>query len=243
MRILKKIGYRNQSNCNELINIYYRPNTTDEKVITEVLENHCYQKQKIGFLIEPTDVWLDLGANIGTFAILVSNLGGKVICVEPENENIALLQKNLRTNNFNCHVIESCVVADNNDSKHINLYLCQGSYNKYRHSIIPKKGRQSVRVACVKISDLLKMFPTVNCIKMDIEGAEIDILENIDLDNLRQIQKLVFEYSFDIDPSIPRFLKIIERLKNVYNTVYYTKVKSDELEYKYFPPCVNVYCS
>ena len=77
---------------------------------------------------------------------------------------------------------------------------------------------------------------------MDIEGAEIEILEKIPLKVLKPIKKLVFEYSFDFDKSIPRFLKIIEKLRKHFKVVSYSKVKDNELEYSYFPPCVNVFC-
>jgi hypothetical protein len=77
---------------------------------------------------------------------------------------------------------------------------------------------------------------------MDIEGTEIELLENIDLNYLKNIRKLVFEYSFDVDKSIPRFLNIIKRLKQEFNLIHYDKVKENELEYNYFPPATMIYC-
>ena len=44
--------------------VYYRPGTTDEKVIDEVLKRNVYQKKSVDFAIEPQDVWLNLGTNI-----------------------------------------------------------------------------------------------------------------------------------------------------------------------------------
>jgi hypothetical protein len=81
-------------------------------------------------------------------------------------------------------------------------------------------------------------------VKIDIEGAEIDILESVTYKDWASwsTKKLVFEYSFDIDNSIPRFLNIIDNLRKYFTTVYYTKVKEDELVYNHFPAATIVYC-
>ena len=79
---------------------------------------------------------------------------------------------------------------------------------------------------------------------MDIEGAEIDLLEYLTAADYRKagVKKLVYEYSFDIDPSIPRFMKIINQLKKYFTTVHFTKVNPNEAEYRHFPAATMVYC-
>lgn len=64
-------------------------------------------------------------------------------------------------------------------------------------------------------------------------GAEIDILEELKPEDYKGIDKVVYEYSFDIDPSIPRFLAIVEKLRKVFRLVHYTKVNETELEYRH----------
>jgi hypothetical protein len=88
---------------------------------------------------------------------------------------------------------------------------------------------------------VLKRFPQVTAVKIDIEGAEIEILEQMDWKGTK-VNKMVFEYSFDIDSYIPRFLKIIEKLRTYFDMVHYTKVKETELHYKYFPAATLVFC-
>ena len=79
-------------------------------------------------------------------------------------------------------------------------------------------------------------------VKMDIEGAEIPLLESLDAATCKPLRKLVFEYTFDVDPSIPRFLAIVRRLKQWFPTVHYTKVNPKDKEYRHYPPCTMVYC-
>lgn len=239
-KVLYKWGYRDQPVLVDKIEITYRDNTTDVKVIKEVLIDNVYQKRRIGFLIDKNDIWLDLGANIGTFSLFVLSMGGKTIAVEPELENLQLLKNNLQQfSKSNYKILPIGVGLNNGKSK---LYLCQGDYNKYRHSMIPKRGRDFVEISINSLPTILNNYPSINAIKMDIEGIEIELLEHIPLKYFENINKLVFEYSFDIDRSIPRFLEIINRLKTVFSVVYYTKVKDNQMEYNYFPACTNVYC-
>jgi FkbM family methyltransferase len=224
------------------LSLLIRPETTDIKVIDEVMIRDVYELKKLDFWIEPQDYWLDLGANIGTFTLMCLSRGAKVISYEPEEENFQLLETNIKTNfntGFTLH--QKAVGATNGQ---VPLYLCKGDYNKYRHTIYPKRGRESVQIPMESIHSVLAKNRQITAIKIDIEGAEIDILESMKLSDWRktQVKKMVFEYSFDIDPSIPRFLKIVENLRLYFDLVHYTKVKEDEEFYKHFPAMTMVYC-
>jgi FkbM family methyltransferase len=221
------------------VNVYIRPETTDIKVIDEVLKQNVYEKR---FKIEASDKWLDLGGNIGTFALLALSRGAEVVTCEPESENLYILNKNLTHNfpNGRWNIIPAAITVEEKDT--LDLYLCKGDYNKYRHTIFPKRGRSTVKVQNTNIRKLLAEGK-FNGIKIDIEGAEIPILESLTEHDYTGIHKMVFEYSFDVDDSIPRFMNIIRKLSKVFTTVYYTKVKPDELHYTYFPAMTIVYCS
>lgn len=239
---LKTLSIKPRKTEKELT-IFYREGTTDEKVIPEVLKTNVYQSKKNDFYIESNDRWLDLGGNIGTFLLLcLAHQVQFVISFEPEPENFSILKKNVLENfpkekkHFR---LEKKAIGLKEGS--FPLYLCKGDYNKYRHSMLPRKGRKSIQVKVDPIAEIIEKYK-IDCIKMDIEGAEIEILEKIPLKVLKPIKKLVFEYSFDFDKSIPRFLKIIEKLRKHFKVVSYSKVKDHELEYNYFPPCVNVFC-
>jgi hypothetical protein len=83
-----------------------------------------------------------------------------------------------------------------------------------------------------------------DCCKMDIEGAEMLILENTN----KVFNKLVYEWSFDIDDSLPRFWNIIEKhkkeyndLKDVGNTGKFKSRDYDVWQKSWFPACTNVF--
>lgn len=251
VRTLRKWGYVSQKHLFQTseLRIHYRPSTTDEKVIDEVLSRHTYQNKTAGVAVEKEDCWLDLGGNIGTFALFVLSLGAAVISVEPEPENVRLLTQNIMDNfpTSPYKIMDSGVGLKDTS---MSLYLCKGAYNKYRHSMFLNKGRSSIPVKVHSFLNLLNQTVSnsqrtysINAIKMDIEGMEIPILEQFTTaKNYKNINKLVFEYTFDVDPSIPRFMRIIRKLKKVFRTVHFTRVNPTEQWYTYFPPCATVYC-
>jgi hypothetical protein len=78
-------------------------------------------------------------------------------------------------------------------------------------------------------------------VKLDAEGAEMPILEQMmDLPPVR----IVFEWSFDIDPSIKRFDAVIAGLEERYGRVRYGKIPQghDEWPSAWFPACKTVWC-
>jgi FkbM family methyltransferase len=213
-----------------------RPDTTDAKVIDEVIKRNVYEHKKFGFFIRDCPIWLDLGGNIGTFTWLASSKGSKVFSFEPEPENFELLVENTK----DCkqvHVFQEGVVAGPDGT--LDLYICKGDYNKYRHTIFKKRGRQSIQIKVRNFQKVLEEFRPSG-IKIDIEGAEIELLESVEKwpDHVTHI---VFEYSFDIDPSIARFKSIIDSLSKQFQ-VHHRKVDWTLEKWMYFPQAILVYC-
>jgi hypothetical protein len=79
---------------------------------------------------------------------------------------------------------------------------------------------------------------------MDIEGAEMLILENTQ----KIFRKLVYEWSFDIDNSLPRFWSLIEKqqkqyndFKSVGNVGRFATRDYVTWQQSWFPACANVF--
>jgi len=205
-----------------------RPDTTDKTAAIEVVNQHVYDRG--GVTIEPSDVWLDAGANIGSFSVLAASKGSRVVAVEPHPENVALLQENV--NGRNVEVVAAAVAVAGGEAA---LFVCNGGKNKYRHTLATIRGRQSISVQVLPIQPLLDR---VNAAKLDIEGSEIEVLESCDFSGIR---KLVFEYHFDRCRSIPRFLAICERLRGAGLTVE-ARQMPDRETYDFYPAATIVRC-
>jgi len=205
-----------------------RPDTTDKTAAVEVIKAHVYDRG--GVIIEQSDVWLDAGANIGSFSVLAASKGATVVALEPHPENVALLKRNVSGRSV--EVIEAAVAVAGGEAA---LFVCNGDKNKYRHTLATIRGRESIRVEVMPIQPLLDR---VNAVKLDVEGSEIEMLEVCDFSGIR---KLVFEYHFDRCRSIPRFLAICERLRGVGFTVE-ARQMPDRETYDFYPAATIVRC-
>lgn len=218
------------------IKFYYRENTSDLKTFEEVIKKDVYRKK--GMTIEQGETWIDCGGNVGAFTLLACSLGANVTVYEPDPYNCEMIKKNLKLNGFNANVIQAGLV--HNDVKKANLYVGNNG-NVWRNSMFKNWNGKGIKVDCVNFDEVI---PDGVCVKMDIEGAEMPILEN----TKRKFKKLVFEWSFDIDPSLPRFWNIIEKLEQTYkvmpigNTAKFISRDYDTWQKSWFPPCTNVFC-
>ena len=86
-----------------------------------------------------------------------------------------------------------------------------------RHCMRPTRGRSVERVKCTSLDDVLEDHPRINCMKIDIEGNEIDILLNSTFPS--RIVCWVFEYSYSVDPRMSTFKKVIKRLRESFVNV------------------------
>jgi len=241
---LSKWGYvTSQPKDRDTLEVFVRSGTSDDKVVKEVLTDNVYQKRKHNLIIEPSDCWLDLGANIGTFGLLVLSIGGKVVSVEPDPSNVHLLRRNLTTSYPGMYHPIITKAVDKSIGERT-IFKCNDSKNNWRHSFILQHKRTPERVQTYGLRDLLDVYTDVNAVKMDIEGAEIELLEYIEPELFKnRVQKLVFEYSWDADRRITRFTDIIKRLKRMYAIVFYKGVDTTKETYDHFPASTMVYCS
>ncbi len=243
--VITEWGYKRDHKNRDKLVVNIRSGTTDEKVVKEVLMNNVYQRRfrqaGVDFVIEAGERWLDLGSNIGTFALLALTVGASVECVEATSINYELLADNLCLNGFSETLLyKGCVVHDKYKGDTCTIYTTPADdYNQYRHGMfkITKRHTLTERPPAIKFSSILTKGC---CVKMDIEGAEIDILDKVSIASLRKIKKLVFEYSFDVDPSIPRFKRIISKLRQVFKFVHHPPLPSGD-RYELYPSGILVF--
>jgi len=214
------------------LKFYYRPNTSDIKTIMEVVDRDVYQKKY--FKIEAGEHWIDLGGNIGAFTLLALSKGATVDVYEADNEHCELIKMNLELNGLNANVINKAVVHDNTQEIYLNI---QKNGNTWRNSIVKNWKAGKKKVYCINIEEVLNNNV---CCKMDIEGSEMLILENIK----SMPKKIVYEWSFDIDDNIDRYRNVLKKMIDNYKNVKHNSIKDEHKIWQkgWFPPCRNVYC-
>jgi FkbM family methyltransferase len=122
--------------------------------------------------LKPGMTFADIGANIGVYSMLGARLvghSGHVLCYEPNSENCRLIMLSARRNNFQNLSIYPIALGDR--VGHVLFSTCVGSNG----SLIPDTQESLTSASCVvvpmfRLDDVLRT--RVDCIKMDVEGAE-----------------------------------------------------------------------
>ena len=214
------------------IKFLVREGTSDEKTFNEVIVNNTYQKKD--FKIKKGEHWIDLGGNVGAFAVLALSKGATVDIYEPDPFSCKMIEKNLKINDYDANIYQKAVVA--NDKKKMTMYV-GNNMNVWRNSLYKNWGNEKFTIDCVHYENVITKDSIV---KMDIEGAEMAILESMQ----EFPKKMVYEWSFDIDPSLTRYRQILKKMKERYKSIRGTEFNLDFVEWQksWFPPCANVYC-
>ncbi len=167
----------------------------DEHFVRDVVVNEEYAPE--GYEITAQDLVVDIGGNIGSFALYAAAKAraGQVVSVEPIQDNYRLLVQNIKMNGFDNVLAKQAALVPRR--KTVRIYL--GTLGFGSHSILPVLAQQRQRfedVEGITLADLFEEYQLPHCdfLKMDCEGAEFEILREMDLDLCRRISKLVVEY-------------------------------------------------
>ena len=123
------------------------------------------------------DVVLDIGANIGFMTSFFSTLnnGSKIYALEPDQSNFELIKKNVEHLGLEKSVhVENLAVSD--EDGHVNLNI---SASSNLHSIHNVENGNSVRIRSTSITSFLRDKEPPSFLKMDVEGAEVEILNGM----------------------------------------------------------------
>jgi len=166
-------------------------------------------------------VFVDIGANGGMHTIpSARKMEGRVIAIEPESKNFEILKKNIRLNGLK-NVIAINKGCFSRRGK-LTFYLDDGIGG---HSFINKDiGHKHVKINVDTLDNILKKLKIkrVDLIKIDVEGAEADVLKGAMKTLKSSHPKIVFE-AWD-----EKYLRKIEKILKPLN---YKIVKIAEENY------------
>jgi FkbM family methyltransferase len=142
--------------------------------------------------------FIDVGANIGYFSCLMSKLAGPagtVLAVEPEPDNLKLLEQNLKINNLMNVSVYACALGDHEGLAKLGLYKAA---NRGRHSILDTDANSTVPVRVRTLDELVKSsaggVASWSLVKIDVEGYEGFVLAGAK-ETLLKMESLVMEFS------------------------------------------------
>ena len=127
-------------------------------------------------MLEPGMVFLDVGAHIGLHTLAAARRvgnNGHVFSFEPTPTTYELLCHTLRLNAFDNRVTARCAAAGRGDAAGV-LYISTISGH---NSLYPLPGVETtVQVEVVQLDNDLPPGQRIDVAKIDVEGAEIDVL-------------------------------------------------------------------
>jgi FkbM family methyltransferase len=135
-------------------------------------------------------VFLDVGAHIGKYSLPLARQFGKVLSIEAHPENFRALKEGIRLNGLSN--ITAINIAAWNSDKDIDLYLREGSgwYS------VKTNGRMgAIKIRAKHLDGVLTnlRIERLDWIKVDVEGAELEVLEGMKRTLDRYKPKIVFE--------------------------------------------------
>jgi FkbM family methyltransferase len=191
------------------VNDYRMKIDMQDNVITPYLFVHgCwepYESQLMTTLLRPGMTVIDIGAHVGYYSLLAARVvgsTGRVISFEPSPGNFDLLVNNIRLNRLGT-VIQAENAAVGDVCGELDLYL--SSYNTGDHRMYSTLSdddeifnagalRQRVRVAVLALDEYLdeRNISKVDIVKIDVQGAEMDVFSGMKKTFLRNPQLLLF---------------------------------------------------
>lgn len=171
-----------------------------------ILEQFNTRNYYEDFVDENDEVILDLGANIGLFAIHVAPFAKRIVCFEPTPSHFNLLTQ--LTEEFgNIELVEAAIAPTTGP---ITFYTEPS--NSTMNSLV-NRGGESFEVKGYSLKDIAEKFDLgkIDFLKMDIEGSEDYVLNEETLNYMfENIPKVLIEFHNNYHVDTERYKKIFE---------------------------------
>lgn len=153
--------------------------------------------------IEKGDTFVDLGANIGISShYAIKHGASKVYCFEPDPNVLSLLNKNIKLNHLEFNYAIS--------NKRENIELFHWPHNPI--NVGPKYNVQSIT-----LDDVFQLVnqPIIDYLKVDIEGFEETVFDDVSEHVIRGIRKMFIEHHYPENTE-----RFVQKIQDLGFTVY-----------------------
>lgn len=200
-----------------------RWNIAAEKAVHEIIEQY----------LQPNDVFIDVGANFGLHTVYAAKLvgeKGRVFAFEPVAKHLKLLQTNLNLSHVRERVEIVSTALSNSAESSLTFYLPPEEEIAVTASLNPDSDNlQEIQVSNTRLDDYWHNIDReVKLIKIDVEGAELEVLRGAEKLLRRWKPKLLIEvHGF----ALPSFGTSVKELREFLSELGY---QENRLESAYF---------
>jgi FkbM family methyltransferase len=181
--------------CPAIGDVYIRKTGSDENTLSEVVLNGVYNE--VIQAVSEANYVIDLGANIGLATLIFAERYKKchIVALEPDERNFELLERNVEplVREGRCRALQRAIW---DESTTLSLAVPSGDERFDAVRIVP--GGEGQQVSTITMGNLLAdiAFPRVDILKVDIEGAEVQLFAG-DLAWLNRIRAIAIEFHGD----------------------------------------------
>ena len=115
--------------------------------------------------LRPGDLFVDVGANVGTYTILAADLGARVMALEPAVDTCDLLRENVALNGYAVEIVQAAAGSEPGTA----------GFTSGRDCINHLDPSGDTEVAMVILDDVIGARH-VRGMKIDVEGFELEVL-------------------------------------------------------------------
>ena len=152
----------------------------EDWMLQDIVRGELYEPYVIGHFLDaitPDSVVLDIGANVGTFAIPAAKRAKRVIAVEMVPRNAKLLSISAEMNGLTNLEILPCAVSDTVEMTTFPVFAA-ASCSQVRDIKLSIEGMGQTGVALGAPIDMLLNGSRPDVVKIDIDGGEHAALKN-----------------------------------------------------------------
>lgn len=141
-------------------------------------------------MLKGAPIIIDIGAHIGIFVLYVKSQipQAKMYCFEPSIENNIFLKKNIENNKLKDCYISNNGLAGQEGSRILHI---DGS-SSGKNSLFGEKG-QLQQIEVTTLPKILSKIGPVDFVKIDIEGAEVEVMDSLSERDFSLIKTIAIE--------------------------------------------------
>jgi FkbM family methyltransferase len=136
--------------------------------------------QLVKQLLKPGMNVVDIGGNLGYYALLEAQMvgdAGRVIAIEPVAANFAQLSKNVEANGYRNILLHNVAIGASNGTAP--MYLSKKSNWHSLHPVPWETREITVPVSTLDALLAQHKLPSVDLIRMDLEGYEVEVIHGM----------------------------------------------------------------
>jgi FkbM family methyltransferase len=163
-------------------------------------------------LCQPGTTFIDIGANVGFFSLLISKTcqNVRVFAFEPNPKNFNILQENVRANQFQSFCCQDCAISSRNGMAKLYLNdsdMSASLVSTFQREVNSRADWVEVRTVTLDSVFLANQIQDPVVVKIDVEGHEEALLQGAHECLRQHTPDLILEVLTSFSPRNTAFLK------------------------------------